>query len=511
MNNPCYQASGRVPVTLLPLSLLALLAILPCAWVYAWALGSIPIVIGVLLAFAYSACMALIVRTLATCAKVRNPGWMGKTGILLALAGWYVQWAFWLAMLVSAKSGATAGTLQVALNAALDPAGMFAVASDIATSGGVRIRNAAVPGFIVALIWLGELAMHLMLPSLMGRMRAGEPFCETALSWADSQVVEGRFALLGSEDVERLRADPALLPALLVPLALDAPDYAELTIYRCQASDSFASLVNITSHPGDRGRPERRKEPLVDYLRLPGMDVDALVRQLTQPQDIAARDENAERPVAPELAPALALLQDGALEQACAAAEAQFGSDDPAVQADALRICALACSGLERWQDACYHWQALLDYEPTAHNALQVATTSVMAGATAQGVEWIEQAAALNLRSRELPMLQVWIGFVTALGRTGQERAALPYLEKIRQVYAELGTTDATVLYAQRIPFFGAFLDNTRPLVRAALDDEQGRRWYASLLPSLDDRGKQELNAWLDESFGDSACQQPAV
>jgi len=87
MNNPCYQASGRVPVTLLPLSLLALLAILPCAWVYAWALGSIPIVIGVLLAFAYSACMALIVRTLATCAKVRNPGWMGKTGILLALAG----------------------------------------------------------------------------------------------------------------------------------------------------------------------------------------------------------------------------------------------------------------------------------------------------------------------------------------------------------------------------------------------------------------------------------------
>lgn len=353
--------------------------------------------------------------------------------------------------------------------------------------------------------------MHLMLPSLMGRMRAGEPFCETALSWADSQVVEGRFALLGSEDVERLRADPALLPALLVPLALDAPDYAELTIYRCQASDSFASLVNITSHPGDRGRPERRKEPLVDYLRLPGMDVDALVRQLTQPQDIAARDENAERPVAPELAPALALLQDGALEQACAAAEAQFGSDDPAVQADALRICALACSGLERWQDACYHWQALLDYEPTAHNALQVATTSVMAGATAQGVEWIEQAAALNLRSRELPMLQVWIGFVTALGRTGQERAALPYLEKIRQVYAELGTTDATVLYAQRIPFFGAFLDNTRPLVRAALDDEQGRRWYASLLPSLDDRGRQELNAWLDESFGDSACQQPAV
>ena len=111
----------------------------------------------------------------------------------------------------------------------------------------------------------------------------------------------------------------------------------------------------------------------------------------------------------------------------------------------------------------------------------------------------------MNGRTRELPMLQLWIGFVTALGRAGQERAALPYLDRIRQVYAELGTTDATVLYARRIPFFSAFLDNTRPLVRAALDDEQGRRWYAALLPSLDANGRQELNAWLDQAFGERA------
>ena len=513
MNTTCYQPSGRVPVALLPLSLLGLLAVIPCAWVYAWVISKLPIPLGVFVAFGYSALLGLIVSAVAAGAKVRNPGWMSKTGVLFALAGWYGQWVFWLTMLVTANTGGLAAgdPLQVAIGAASDPAGMFVLASDIATSGAVTIRKWVVPAFIVVLAWIGELAMHLMLPSFMGRLRAMAPFCETSGTWARKDVVECRFALLGSEDVERLAADPTLLSALLVPLPAGAPDYAELTLHRCAASDAYASLVNITSHPGDRGRPEKKQELLIDYLRLPGMDVDALVQELMQPIDPTAQAGDPGRPVAPDLAPALALLQDGALEQACAAAEAQFGSDDPAVQADALRICALACSGLERWQDACYHWQALLDYEPTAHNALQVATTSVMAGATAQGVEWIEQAAALNLRSRELPMLQVWIGFVTALGRTGQERAALPYLEKIRQVYAELGTTDATVLYAQRIPFFGAFLDNTRPLVRAALDDEQGRRWYASLLPSLDDRGKQELNAWLDESFGDSACQQPAV
>lgn len=504
MNNPCYQASGRVPVTLLPLFPLAVLAILPCAWLYAWALGSIPIVIGVLLAIAYSACLGLVARALATFAKVRNPGWMGKTGILLALVGWYAQWVFWLTMLVSSKSGAAGGdVLRLAFQAALDPAGLFALASGIAGSGAIQVGKAAVPGFIVALVWLGELAMHLMLPPLMGRLRAGEPFCEASRTWAEEQVVASRFALLGSEDVERLMADPALLPALLVPLAADAPDYAELTLYRCRASDAYASLTNITSHPGDHGRPERRKAPLVEYLRLPGMDPDALVAALTERQPAGGGDP--ERPLAPELAPALAFLQDGAYDQACAAAMQQCASDVPAVQADALRICALSCSGLGRWPEAVGHWEALFDHEPTAHNALQLATSSVMAGALAHGIEWIEQAAEVNGRTREMPMLQLWIGFVTALGRAGQERAALPYLDRIRQVYAELGTTDATVLYARRIPFFSAFLDNTRPLVRAALDDEQGRRWYAALLPSLDANGRQELNAWLDEAFGERA------
>lgn len=511
MNTACYQPSGRVPVTLLPLSLLGLLAVIPCAWVYAWAIARLPIPLGVFVAFGYSALLGLIVSAVAAGAKVRNPGWMSKTGVVFALAGWYGQWVFWLTMLVTDKTGGLAAgdPLRIAIGAAADPAGMFVLASDIATSGGVTIRKWVVPAFILAVVWIGELAMHLMLPSFMGRLRAMAPFCETSGTWARKEVVERRFALLGSDDVERLAADPTLLSALLVPLAAGAPDYAELTLHRCAASDAYASLVNITSHPGDRGQPEKKQEVLIDYLRLPGMDVDALVQELMQPADRAAQAGDPDRPTAPELAPALAFLQDGAHEQACTAAAAQLSSDHPAVQADALRICALACSGLERWSEARYYWQALFDHEPTAHNALQAATTSVMAGATAHGVDWVEQAAELNLRSRELPMLQVWIGFVTALGRVGQERAALPYLEKIRQVYAELGTTDATVLYAQRIPFFGAFLDNTRPLVRAALDDEQGRRWYAALLPSLDAGGRQELNAWLDEAFGESACQQP--
>jgi len=31
------------------------------------------------------------------------------------------------------------------------------------------------------------------------------------------------------------------------------------------------------------------------------------------------------------------------------------------------------------------------------------------------------------------------------------------------------------------------------------------RRWYASLLPSLDANGKQELNTWRGAAFGERA------
>ena len=327
MNTACYQASGRVPVTLLPMSLPGLLAILPCAWIYAWAISKLPIPVGVFLAFGYSAVLGLIVSAVAAGAKVRNPGWMGKAGVVFAVAGWYCQWVFWLTLLVSTRPGVLAAgePLQLAVTMAADPAGMFMLASDIATSGGVTIGKMVVPAFIVALCWLGELAMHLMLPSFMGRRRASAPFCETSRSWARKQVVERRFALLGCEDIERLAADPALLPALLVPLAAAAPDYAEATLHRCRASDTYVSLVNVTSHPGDSGRPEKREEALVAYLRLPGMDVDALLKQLTRPQDSAAQAQDTERPVAPALAPALALLQDGAHEQACCIRPAKRG------------------------------------------------------------------------------------------------------------------------------------------------------------------------------------------
>lgn len=507
MSTPFYRASGRVPATLVPVFLLGLLALLPLAWCYAWLIVRAPLVLNVLIAFAYSFCLGLLASAMAAGAKVRNPGWMSKAGVVLALAGWYVQWAAWIALTAPTHASrfADAPASGLFLAFAADPRALLGFVFELGGSGALHLGNWRVPGFILALLWLGELAMHLMLAPLLGRMRAGQPFCEASDSWAEKLEVPRRFALVGDEDVDALAAEPARLATLLVPLARpDAPDYAQLVLYRCKRSSPFLTIVNVRTHPGDGGRPEQKKSPVLEYLALPGADVDALLARWSQP--VAGTVDAGGTPTPPELAPAVALLQDGVPAEALAAAARHVDAARPALRTDALRVCALACSSLERWEEASRYWRALLDHETSAHNALQLAASSVMAGSLAAGLEWVEQAAALNAQSAEMPLPQIWIVFVTALGRAGQERAAMPYLERIRQVYADLGTTDPTFLHLRRVPFFCAFLANSRPLVRAALDREAGRQWYATLLASLDADGRQELGAWLEHEFGEGVC-----
>lgn len=512
MTTTHYQPSGRVPVTLLPVALLGLFAVVVLAWAYAGLSAIAPFILRIFIAIAYAFCLGMVNLLVALGAKVRNPDWMSRTGVVLALAAWYCQWTFWIAAMLADGEGAGPGSPGFAqvLAVAADPMAMLRFAFSFADSGILQLAQWRLPAFIVALIWLGELAIHFMAAPLMGRMRAEQPFCEVSGRWAERVVAPRRFALVGEEDAQALAAEPSRLFELLVPLArADAPDYARLELYRCRASDSFLSILNVRTHPGDGGRAEQKMSPVLDYLRLPGVDPDALLARWSQP--IAGTTGDAEWPTPPELAPAVALLQAEAYAEAIAAASKHTQALQPAVRTDALRICGIAGSRLARWDDASGYWRALFDQETSAHNALQVATSSVMAGAPATGIEWAEKAMALNAKSAELPGLQIWTNLVTALGRAGQAQAAMPYLEKIRQVYADLGITDPTFLHLRRVPFFSAFLENSGPLVHAALDKERGRQWYACLLPSLDTNGREELSAWLESEFAEDACPDGAI
>ncbi|WP_375591791.1 hypothetical protein [Chitiniphilus eburneus] len=199
----------------------------------------------------------------------------------------------------------------------------------------------------------------------------------------------------------------------------------------------------------------------------------------------------------PELAAAIAALQAGDMPAVLRLAQPHLDAPAPAVRADAQRLCALAQSRLGAWPAAFGHWHALFELEPTAHNALQLATTSVMCGEIERGEQWFRQSGELNAASQDTNPVQAHISFLTALCNIGRHAEALPYLCWIRDVYRQLHITDDTFLHLRGVPFLSVFLENSWPVLHAALDAPAIGAWYGELIADLDEDGAQRTRHWL--------------
>ena len=168
--------------------------------------------------------------------------------------------------------------------------------------------------------------------------------------------------------------------------------------------------------------------------------------------------------------------------------------------ADANRICALACSQTGQWTRANAYWQALFERESTAHNALQVATTAVMADRVEEGCAWADRALAMNTDSHEMPGVSIITNLMSAMTAANQHAAAMPYLDQLKGLYVQVGITDSTYLYGHRLPFFSVFLEKSADILDRVLDADAQRQWYATMLPHLDAQGRADLSAWMDRT-----------
>ncbi|KVF18215.1 hypothetical protein WJ07_25755 [Burkholderia vietnamiensis] len=211
----------------------------------------------------------------------------------------------------------------------------------------------------------------------------------------------------------------------------------------------------------------------------------------TQPSDADA-DEQRGPDIAPELAEALAAYQAGRHEAAIAAAA-------PHAQrlADAARLCALSYSAQQRYAEAFPYWLELFGHEPSAHNAVQLATTSAMCDEVERGEAWMQKAAEINHDTHEQSDVAARTNFISALMQSGHAREALPHLGWLRDVYGQVRITDSTFLYMRGIPFFGAFLENSLEILKATQPAEAIVQWYGELSGKLDDEGEAQLAAWV--------------
>jgi hypothetical protein len=385
------------------------------------------------------------------------------------------------------------------LNVLAHPAYPIGVAAARLQAGAGEIAGWRIGGWAFVISWLVELFLLLGLPHLYGRIRASAPFCEDTGSWAEKIEFTKKFAFIEAAEtaVRTVEKDPEALFSLLSPWSDGGPlSYSKVTLYRCNCDgDPFVSVSNTHATPNGR-RVNETSESLVEFLRLPGYDAETVIDRIEQLEPKPQDD-----PTPPELLGAVEAAEAGRFEAALAAAAPYVHAAQDNLRVDAVRLSALSTAQLGHWDESLSFWDKLFGEEPTAYNALQVAASLAMTGDLRRGAEWITKARQMNAASHEIPEISILTTFVSALTQCGQMKAALPYLDEIKNVYVSLGVTDSTYLYTRGVPFFGGFLLNSAAAIRSALGLEQGEAWYRSMLPHLDESGREELSTWLETTF----------
>lgn len=502
MASAYYVPSGRVDPHFYFRVSLTVLFLLAGAYAYAWCgvhgSGFVRFLAGIVFSFT----VIIAVDRIAVKGKVRNPRLMLATALAVSVLIWYAGWVFW--------SGMRTGVPVVAMR--WDPASVIDVIRSPAMRNEVRE--------IYAALFL-EFGCFVALSTHIATGTARMPFSEAANAWPEKLALERRFDTIATAARQRLvaalEAAPDTLFSHLQDFPVDPKRYTLLELHMMpEGGEGFLTIIAVHEKQKD-GKPDVEKTKILEHLRLPA-HVAEIVRDqcaadISQPHAAAptppaaaaapgksALPDDDASDVDSQLEPALAAMHEERFDDAVALAAPVTASGAAQARADANRICALSCSRLGRWPEAADYWQALFEIEGSAHNALQVSTSMVMAGYPGDGAEWFDKTIALNRASETVAPILAYTSFISALKNSGQLRAAMPYLEWVKALYEATRTTDATALTLRGMPFFASFLEQSAPVVSACMDQSQAHAWYASMLPHLDSAGRQTLNAWLTDT-----------
>ncbi len=352
----------------------------------------------------------------------------------------------------------------------------------------------------------------------MVRTQARAPFSERTGAWATKEW-QGEL-WLGTTSVEQVLArwhGQGAAGLLSLPLAARyaAQSLAsqwhtvEITGHETTADESGRWIsVTLLHHLRDAvGKVKSTTTPVIVHEQVGNADYQALRQHLSsldvQPPGTQQTDDLDMEPAVPiELAPALAALQNGQAARCLTLAGKHCQHPDLATRADAWRLCALSSASLRQWPEALAQFGQLFTLEGSAHNALQVATSAVMAGQLQDGERWFAQAQTLNQETQKVAPARLVTGYLSALEQAGEIAATRPYLDWLAQGYRAMHITDDHQVWTRGFPFFGEFLRKSLALLRQYLQPAELITWYERMLDDLDEPGRQRLEQHLAELRG---------
>ncbi len=514
-NLTTYHPSGRISLRTIPVVLLLGLPVaLLSGWIYGQLIVSsnwIPLSIFIC-AFAGTV-IALCLYGVLKCSRSRSPKFNKYAAGMLAFI---VVWARWITTFLEH------GLRDTAINfASSGPLGWLQSLADFLAHLQTNPDATWWPWLVAG--WLLEALFLISICSTIGRIGAEVPFSESAGKSADREFEgelfwpDGRSSMLLALLQEQ---GPVALLSFqrateLTAAAISSQWWTLRVSGKSVEADPAARWLDldVVEHTRDeKGKISSKRTQLVESLCVSDADYRALEVFLTGESSelqetkvetagagaaTVGQESATARPTPPELEPAVSALQAENYGSALALAQPHCMHPDEPVRADAYRLCALAHARLQQWPQAFEHYHSLFELEPTAFNAMQLATTSVTASQLLRGHAWFEKAEEINQRSNEIRPSEMRTQYISALEQAGEFTAAMPHLDWLADTYRSVRTSDDHQLWCYGLPFFQVFLDKSLPILRATCAEEEVRAWYVRMRDDLDDAGREAIDRHL--------------
>lgn len=261
--------------------------------------------------------------------------------------------------------------------------------------------------------------------------------------------------------------------------------------------------VKVKTHQRDSdGKIKTQEEDVLKHGLVSAADyvaIQAILDGAATPQEesTAPASTSEEPPTPTVLQPAVTALEAEQYSVCVSLAQAHCQHPDRQTQVDAWRLCGLAFSRMNKWDQAFDHFHHLFELEPTTLNALQLATTSVMSGELTRGEAWFVKAIELNEQEAAMPPARLRTAYLSALENAGEFEATLPHLEWLARGYAAMQITDDHFVWSRGFPFLAEFLSKSQSLLSNVLPGKELRTWYEQMNGELDSQGQEKLQSHL--------------
>jgi hypothetical protein len=484
---PCYRPSGKIGARAFAVVLLAgfpgaLLFGRLYAWGHAHAQGWVA---ASICTFIFCIAATVLVSILLKQSHSRSRRFNQVIAFILVLLMLSVRWYF-------------------ALSAQLGEGEALVESIDFSSLSWHRVW----PGSWTAFWLLVEAFVLFLLPVFIGKEAASDPYSEVAHTWAEKSFSGELFAAGSASDtVIQVLKQEGVTALLAMPRVMDLAESSfgakwwTLKVTGSQVeADPQARWLNVAVVTHDRGADSKvttSSTTLVQSWHLQTADYQALAHHVVTVPTAAPEVVATSLATPPELQPAVAALKSEQFAMAIELASAFCQHPSAAVTADAHRVCALAQARLEQWNNSFDSYHYLFELEPTAFNALQLATTAVMNSQLSLGQAWFDRAVEINRTTQEMPPARMQTALLSALEQAGEFAAARPHLDWLATAYRSIKTTDDHLVWTRGLPFFGEFLRKSLPILTACNTAAEIRAWYVALLPDLDEEGKAAVSQHL--------------